>query len=79
MLGYVMDGDTPFAQSRVHTAINANAAEIELVAGPAPADPVEIIERFSTRHHRKNGGHEIEIRHALVPFPLGKTPSEEEE
>ena len=71
MLGYVMDGDTLFAQSKVHAAILANKSEIKLIAGPDGADAVSFIERFSTWHERKNVSSKIEIRHALLPFLLG--------
>lgn len=69
MLGYVVDGDVPFAKSRVHTAISANASEINLIAAPVADDPLDIIVRFSTRHLREMSSQEIEVRHALLPFP----------
>ena len=70
MLGYVMDGDISFAKARVDAAIDANKVEVKLVFGPTGANPVSIIQRFSTEHGRKDGSRDIEIRHGLLPFPL---------
>lgn len=69
MLGYVMDGDVSFATSRVHTALADNASEVNLKNGPTSATAIELIERFTTNHLRKAGSHEIEVWHAMLPFP----------
>lgn len=64
MLGYVLDGDLPFAQGRLTNAMTGHAS-LALIEGPTPLTVIETIERFRTRHTRKSGS-EIEIRHALL-------------
>ena len=68
MLGYVIDGDVPYARSKVYAAIDANKLELNLLASPSVEDSVHIIERFSTRHLRITRSLQIEVRHALLPF-----------
>lgn len=68
MLGYVMDGDTRTAQSKVAAAMDNRKSEIGLVAGPTNDHPVCSILRFSSHHRRYTGSDQIEIRHALLPF-----------
>lgn len=68
MLGYVIDGDLPFAMKKLTDAINSHKA-LRLVEGPTVAPPVEYIERFKTIHN-KNSKKIIELRHALLPFNL---------
>ncbi len=70
MLGYVMDGDTTFARTKVHAALAANIAEIKLLAGPSDTDSIGQAACFSTEHNRRSKSHEIEIRHSLLPFPV---------
>ncbi|MBV1838598.1 hypothetical protein [Acetobacter estunensis] len=64
MLGYVLDGDVPFARSRIADAINSHAP-LALVEGPVPLAAIDKIERFRTRHTRPTGSL-IELRHALL-------------
>ncbi|MEE4211560.1 MAG: hypothetical protein V2I43_20130 [Parvularcula sp.] len=64
MLGYVMDGDMPFAQSCVNAAILAHPP-LQFLAGPDPLPPVGGVERFSTLHDRAPSEN-IGLRHALL-------------
>lgn len=73
MLGYVMDGDVGTAKSKVWEAINNRKQSISLIAGPTKEQPVGTIRRFSSRHQRSASQQEIEIRHALLPFPKAKS------
>lgn len=66
MLGYVMDGDLAFAQSRVHAAIGAHAP-LMLQAGPDDLDPIKAVPRIRTLHTR-TGGAPIDVRHAFLSF-----------
>jgi hypothetical protein len=66
MLGYVLDGDVPFAVQQVHAAIVAEKAALALIAGPTSLAGSE---RFSTDHQRANKA-SIVLRHTLLPFPL---------
>ena len=67
MLGYVLDGDVPFALARIAGAIGQHAP-LAVIDGPTPLDAIAAIKRFRTRHNRR-GGSEIELRHALVSRP----------
>lgn len=69
MLGYVLDGDTAFALSRVHAAIAANKTDIGLVGSPALETSIGPVERFSSDHTRPGSGNAIHVRHSLLPFP----------
>jgi hypothetical protein len=69
MLGYVMDGDVAGAQTSVHVAINAQKSAICLAEGPLADQSLGKVKRFFSRHLRPANGQEIEIRHALLPFP----------
>lgn len=69
MLGYVLDGDVPFAISSVRTAVEANKSGIALSAGPDGMVALDIAERFSTDHVRPGSGSLIHVRHSLLPFP----------
>ncbi len=69
MLGYVMDGNVNIARSKVHAAIDSHKGEIGLVGEPMNEPPMDVIERLSSRHCRPSNGADIEIRHALLPFP----------
>ncbi len=71
MLGYVMDGDIPYANTKIHDNLSKNKTEIKLRKGPIKTAPVSIIQRFTTWHQRNSGNHEIEVRHALLPFSSG--------
>ncbi len=69
MLGYVLDGDTDFALSRVKAAIEANKVDVGMVGSPSPGATVSTIERFSTDHVRPGSGNTIHVRHSFLPFP----------
>jgi hypothetical protein len=69
MLGYVLDGDLSGAQSKIYAAINTKKSHIGLKASPVQDQPVGAARRFFSHHLRPANGHEIEIRHALLPFP----------
>ena len=64
MLGYVMDGDLPFAQQQVEAAINSHAL-VSLVDGPAALPNQSGVTRFRTSHNR-NTGAVIELRHSFL-------------
>lgn len=66
MLGYVMDGDVPFASGGLAIAISA-CAQLALQAGPTPIATVAGVPRFATRHLRASGD-AIELRHALLAY-----------
>jgi hypothetical protein len=67
MLGYVMDGDLPFALAQVTSAIDAHKTPLGSINGASSCQAILGIERFSTLHHRANASI-IELRHALLPF-----------
>ena len=69
MLGYVLDGDVADAKSKIQAAIDVNKSLVALAVGPQDEQSLGIAERFSSRHRRAAVGQEIEIRHALLPFP----------
>lgn len=69
MLGYVLDGEMPFALSRINAAIYTNKDGIGLQGGPESMTPIGIAERFSTDHVRPGSGSAIHVRHSLLPFP----------
>lgn len=73
MLGYVLDGDVPFAQSRIADAIRGHVP-LSLAEGPTPLAAIETIERFRTRHTRPTGS-QIELRHALFSKPSAVAPN----
>ena len=66
MLGYVMDGDLPFAQSRLLVAIGKHAP-LMLQAGPDNLDAILAVPRLLSLHAR-TGGALIEVRHAFLSF-----------
>ena len=67
MLGYVMNGKLGSARSKIEAALESHEKLVGLAAGAADAEPVGGIRRFTSRHHRADGG-EIELRHALLAF-----------
>jgi len=67
MLGYVIDGDIPFAMSQLSNAIGSHPP-LGLVSGPIKREPLQNIARFLTSHTRA-AKTMIELRHALLPFP----------
>jgi hypothetical protein len=73
MLGYVLDGDIPFASSRIADAIGGHVP-LALAEGPTPLAAIEAIERFRTRHTRSTGS-QIELRHALFAKPSAAAPN----
>lgn len=64
MLGYVIDGDMPFAQQRVSDAISAHTP-LGLQDGPSPRPALEGHVRFETKHLR-SGNSAIDLRHTLL-------------
>ncbi len=70
MLGYVLDGNVNTARAKVRAAIDSNSANIGLVGNPTDGQPIGVIRRLSSLHCRPSNGSDIEIRHALLPFPL---------
>jgi hypothetical protein len=71
MLGYVMDGDLPFALAQVKAAIAVVKVPLSLMEGPATLAFAPDIEQFSTGHQRANKTN-ITLRHTLLPFPSTK-------
>ena len=69
MLGYVLDGNVNTARTKVRTAIDSYKAEIGLMEEPTDVQPVGPVKRLSSLHCRPSNGSDIEIRHALLPFP----------
>lgn len=69
MLGYVLNGDASDARTKVLAAIGAQGDDIGLLDKPEHQMSIEPSFRFSTRHERGPGVLEIEVRHALLPFP----------
>lgn len=69
MLGFVLDGDVPFAQSRVRAQIRVRRTDVALVRFPAQGRSAGALKRFTSYHRRFLDGGEIEIRHALLSFP----------
>ena len=69
MLGYVLDGNVNTARTKVRAAISSNSARIGLVGKATETQPVGPIRRLSSLHRRASNGVDIEIRHALLPFP----------
>ena len=68
MLGYVIDGNTTNAKSKIYSAINENKSDIKLKVKPSSLPSIGRMKRFSSRHIRTICNLEIEILHALVPF-----------
>ena len=68
MLGYVLDGDVPYAASSVRAKIVECRTDIALVTGPHDDDAIGTARRFYSRHRRVSSGGEIEVRHALLPM-----------
>lgn len=73
MLGYVLDGDVPFARSRIADAIGGHVP-LALAEGPTTLAAIETMERFRTRHARPTGS-QIELRHALFSKPSAAAPA----
>jgi hypothetical protein len=66
MIGYVMDGDLPFALQQVTKTIHDHKSDLALISGPTAATAVARAERFGTEHKRASDP--IELRHVLLPF-----------
>lgn len=66
MLGYVMDGDIPFAKRQIWQGIKKTSKELLLINKPTPISNVAVFERFLTTHKRKDNV--IELKHAFLPF-----------
>lgn len=73
MLGYVFDGDIPFAKNSIHAALEKRERMVRFAREGKPTDlpPIGIVSRFSTHHLRSHGG-DIEVRHSLLPFVYQK-------
>ena len=71
MLGYVFDGNVNTARAKVRAAIDSQKCEIRLVEGPTNKPPMGPVGRLTSRHCRPSNGADIEVRHALLPFPPG--------
>lgn len=76
MLGYVMDGDLPWAYTRIVDAMKARQGGLGLQGEPTAATPIGILRYFVTQHMR--GDRWMEIRHALLPFVGGSERSAQE-
>ena len=70
MLGYVLDGKVSPAQKKIYEAINSRKSDIGITGEPVREKPIGRMKRFSSCHVRAGSGKEIEIRHALLPFPV---------
>ena len=66
MLGYVLDGDVPFAHSKVLRAIETKRRCVGLIMAPIEGTVTPSLVRFSSRHRRTSSGEEMEIRHTLL-------------
>ena len=66
MLGYVMDGDLPWAYARIAAAMTSSKAALGLRGQPAMVGPIDVMHRFITEH--VCGPRWLELRHALLPF-----------
>lgn len=70
MLGYVIDGDIPFAEQRIWKVIKSRTSDLALKDGPESIDAVANMRRFITTH-RRTTTLLIELRHTLLPFTNG--------
>jgi hypothetical protein len=70
MLGYVLDGDIIFAMKQLDAAIKAHGP-LGLAEGPNASTSLANATRFITMHNRPTKT-TIELRHALLPFPVGQ-------
>ncbi len=68
MLGYVLDGNTSTARTKVLAALEAPENNAALVGKPRPQQPIGSVQRFSSDHARHPSGQQIELRHALLPL-----------
>ena len=66
MLGYVMDGDVPFARTKVVEELRRKRRDVGFVS-VSPPTVTPSAEGFVSDHVRCNGA-EIEIRHTMLPF-----------
>lgn len=69
MLGYVLDGNCAKAQASVWKSISTLKAKVAALSDPVALAAIHSTARFVTRHTRQSSGKEIEVRHALLPFP----------
>lgn len=57
-------------QGKIYGAINSKRRDIGLTGESVREKPIGCIKRFPSCHVRTGSGKEIEIRHALLPFPV---------
>ena len=67
MLGYVLDGDVPFARAKVIEALKRRKEEVGFVGVSRPPVTPPSAEGFVSDHIRWNGT-AIEIRHTMLSF-----------
>ena len=67
MLGYVLDGDVPFARTKIIEALRRKRREVGLVGATRTTVTPPSAEGFVSDHVRRNGA-AIEIRHTMLPF-----------
>ena len=67
MLGYVMDGDVPFARAKVIEALKRRKQEVGFVGVSHPPVTPRSAEGFVSDHIRESGT-AIEIRHTMLSF-----------
>ena len=67
MLGYVLDGDVPFARTQVIEALRRKKQEVGFVGVSRPTVTPPSAEEFVSDHIRWNDT-AIEIRHTMLPF-----------
>jgi len=66
MLGYVLDGDTAFAQQQIQAAMGSHGP-LALLSGPNALPKIGAHARFVTEHARACGG--VHLRHTLLACP----------
>lgn len=72
MLGYVLDGDTTFAQRQIEASIRLHGP-IAMVRGPNRLPDIGRHVRFETEHARSGGA--VRLRHTLLACPAPAHPT----
>jgi len=67
MLGYVLDGDVPFARAKIIEALRRKKRDVGLVGATRTTVTPPSAEGFVSDHVRRSGA-AIEIRHTMLPF-----------